>query len=184
MPQLVTDRLMLRPYRAGEAELAHRLLGDPRVTFWRQHPVALEETQARLEATRALAPRGLGWWAAFLNDAVEPEGTPVFVGQIILQPLEGSGEIEIGWHVLPEYRGRGYASEAAWAVLDHAFGALALARVVAAALPDNARSLGVIHRLGFRPAGEIIHAGRPHRYFVIERHEHGARPERAGAALE
>jgi len=184
MAQIVTRRLIMRPYRAGEHGLMRAVIADPRVTFWHRHPMSEAESRAILEAKLALAPRGLGAFAVFLGDRVGPDGAPVFVGQVLLQPLAGSGEIEIGWHFAPEHWGNGYASEAAAALLAHAFDGLGLARVVAVVLPDNQRSLGVIHSLAMTEARMRIHAGRRHRYFVAERHEHQAGSSPLRAALE
>ena len=178
MPQIATERLFMRPYRASEHHLVHALLADPRVTFWRRHPISAEETRAIFEGKLGLQRQGLGWWAVFLNDQVGPDGAPVFVGQVILQPLEGTDKIEIGWLFLPEHWGRGYASEAARAMLTHGFETLPLDQLVALVLPENQRSLGVIHKLGFKEGLETIHAGLPHRYFVCERRQ----PEAAASS--
>ena len=184
MPQIATERLYMRPYRAGEHHLMHQLIADPRVTFWRKHPMSAEETQALFEKKLGLQQQDLGWWAVFLNDQVGPDGRPVFVGQVLLQPLDGTDEFEIGWHFAPEYWGQGYATEAARALLAHGFATLPLDRVVALALPENQRSIGVIHRLGFKEGAETIHAGVRHRYFVLERQSHDAGAQCRSAAGE
>jgi RimJ/RimL family protein N-acetyltransferase len=67
-------------------------------------------------------------------------------------PLQPSGDTEIGWHFHPAAWGRGYASEAASAVLAHAF-ARGLDRVVAVTHPDNAASQAVCRRIGMTPRG-------------------------------
>ncbi|WP_369334457.1 GNAT family N-acetyltransferase, partial [Stenotrophomonas maltophilia] len=55
-----------------------------------------------------------------------------FLGMAILMPVEGQGpEVEIGWRLPRAAWGRGYASEAAHAVLRHGFDTLALEEVVA-----------------------------------------------------
>ncbi len=188
MPQIATKRLYMRPYRKSEHHLMHALIADPRVTFWRKHPISVEETRAIFEKKLGLQEQGLGWWAVFLNDQVGPDGAPVFVGQVILQPLERSDEIEIGWHFVPEFWGNGYASEAARALLVHAFAQMELERVVALSLPENDRSIGVIHRLGLKEGPETIHAETPHRYFVCDfvsdHGQLGAQSARLNTALE
>ena len=64
----------------------------------------------------------------------------------------GLTSIEFGlyWAIAPAHQRRGYATEAARALLDHAFGELRLARVVATTSHDNAASIGVMRRLGMR----------------------------------
>lgn len=183
MGQIVTERLFMRLYRGGEYHLMRSLIADPRVTFWRSHPMGEEELLAIFEEKTALAESGLGCWAVFLTSHVARDGTPVFAGQVILQPLEGTDEIEIGWHFVPEHWGHGYAREAASALVAHAWGELGLERLCAVVLPENPRSLGVIHRLGMKEGPGRIHAGRPHRYFVIERPKQDAGHEADPASM-
>jgi len=71
--------------------------------------------------------------------------------------------VEIGWRLAAAHWGRGYASEAAAAALDHGFGALGLAEIVAFTLPRNHRSRAVMQRLGMRrsAADDFDHPGVP-----------------------
>ena len=62
------------------------------------------------------------------------------------------GEVEIGWWLHPDSHGRGYATEGAGAVLDHAF-AGGLTEVWAVMFPANAPSRGVMSRLGMTDLG-------------------------------
>jgi len=73
-------------------------------------------------------------------------------------PLQPSGDTEIGWHFHPDYWGSGYASEAASAVLAHAW-ASGLERVVAVTNPENTASQAVCLRIGMR------HDGQTDRYY-------------------
>lgn len=57
---------------------------------------------------------------------------------------------DIGFAYLPRFRSRGYAFEAASAVLDHARTGLGIGRVAAITSPDNAGSIGLLCKLGFR----------------------------------
>jgi len=54
----------------------------------------------------------------------------------------------VAWRLAREHWGRGYATEAATAWLDHAFGTLQLPRVISMTDPPNLRSLAVMRRLG------------------------------------
>jgi RimJ/RimL family protein N-acetyltransferase len=68
-------------------------------------------------------------------------------------PEPGPGfrsEVGLYWEVAPAHRRRGIASEAAAALIDHAFAELRLARVVATTDRDNVASIGVMRRLGMR----------------------------------
>ena len=63
---------------------------------------------------------------------------------------------EIGWTVHPEFAGQGYMTEAASAVLEVAFGALALHRVYARLDPRNDASLALCKRLGMREEAHFV----------------------------
>jgi RimJ/RimL family protein N-acetyltransferase len=67
-------------------------------------------------------------------------------------------DIEIGWHLHPDAWGRGYASEAAAAVLGQAWHA-GLSRVIAVTNPANVASQAVCRRIGMR------HGGLTERYY-------------------
>lgn len=93
-----------------------------------------------------------------------------FVGLcgLLRQQLEGVAELEVGYHLLPEYRGRGLASEAARGVMAYAFERLGADRIISIILPDNAASIGVARRNGlayerparFRGLDVVIYAAR------------------------
>lgn len=57
---------------------------------------------------------------------------------------------EIGWVVAPAHQGRGYATEAALALLAHGFGTVGVHRIVATCQPQNTASVRVIQKLGLR----------------------------------
>jgi RimJ/RimL family protein N-acetyltransferase len=57
-------------------------------------------------------------------------------------------DVEIGWRLAREHWGRGYATEAATAWLEHGFTTLGLPRVISSTDPPNLRSKAVMHRLG------------------------------------
>jgi RimJ/RimL family protein N-acetyltransferase len=68
-------------------------------------------------------------------------------------PDEG-GMVEVGYMLLPEARGQGYAIEAVRAAFDWATGVRGVHRFRAAVAPDNERSLNLVQKLGFRQTGE------------------------------
>ena len=64
------------------------------------------------------------------------------------------GGVEVGYSVQPEYRRRGYATEAVGALLEWAFAEQGIARFVASVRPDNEPSLRLIANFGFRRTGK------------------------------
>ncbi len=61
--------------------------------------------------------------------------------------------MEVGYSVVPEFQGNGYATELVRALVAHAFSRPMIARVVARCGESNARSINVLVRCGFTPAG-------------------------------
>lgn len=167
---ILTPRLELRPYREADFESALALWSDARVFFWRAAPYTREEARAAFERLLQLErERGLGGWGIRGKE----ESADNFLGEVRLQPavFDGSDgkEIEIAYFLHKAAQGHGYAREAASALLDHGFRNLALPRIVALVLPSNVASLHLVERLGMTLAGERLHAGLVHRYFVLER---------------
>jgi ribosomal-protein-alanine N-acetyltransferase len=76
-------------------------------------------------------------------------------------PPDGSGTVEVGYSIIPAYRGQGFASEATRALIDRALSRPGIRRIVAACLDDNLASLKVLEKLGMRRVGS---AGRTLRF--------------------
>ena len=153
-PRLATARLVLRPRRLGDTEACLAMDRAPEVTRFIDGPWGEPAGhRAFIEArTRGPWAAGLGYWV------VEEAGC--FLGWVLLIPEDGTGpEIEIGWRLRRAAWGRGIATEAARALLPHAFVTLDLPRMVAGIDPANRASLGVARKLGMRPgerAGRYI----------------------------
>jgi RimJ/RimL family protein N-acetyltransferase len=109
-----------------------------------------------------------GLWAVSLRTG--PAAGAV-VGAVLLSRLPGDdGDVEIGWHLNPDYWGNGYATEAGRGVVGLAFGLERagpvsgrplLDRVIALVDPDNVRSRAVCRRLG------MTHLGRTDTYYGL-----------------
>jgi RimJ/RimL family protein N-acetyltransferase len=63
-------------------------------------------------------------------------------------------EIEVGWSILPDFQGRGFATEAARAAILDAWTRTGVDHVVAYVSPDNVASHRVAEKLGFTARGE------------------------------
>ena len=85
---------------------------------------------------------------------VERESSTV-VGDIgFFGPPDAAGVLEVGYSIVPDRRRRGYASEAASALVTWALDQPGVEAVVAACDPDNAASILTLDRVGFRRTGE------------------------------
>lgn len=152
VPTLTTDRLVLEPLdpERHAADL-YGFWSDPRYgTHQMQVPPASPAEAAAKVAWVHGTPPGLGGWLTRRRDTGEP------AGRVSLRPWvhDPAGPPEMGWHLAPRYWGQGLATEAARAVLGHAWGAVGLAQVIALVLLDNTPSRAVALRLGFTEDGE------------------------------
>jgi RimJ/RimL family protein N-acetyltransferase len=156
---LTTDRLLLRPWREDDREPFAAMSADPEVMRFFPAPLTRQESDAFVDRVeRGRAERGgWGWFA------IEERASGAFVGVGGLAPVgfqaHFTPSVEIGWRLAHEAWGRGFATEAARASVDFAFGELALDDVVALAVPANERSLAVMSRLGMMhdPADDFDH---------------------------
>ena len=174
VPELETDRLRLREWRPADRQPFAQLNGDPRVTEWLGGPLAPEQSEALLARIVAeLDRQGFGLWA------VEVKGGDPFIGYVGLV-IPGFRAhftpcVEIGWRLAASAWGRGYATEAARAVLAFAFDQRAFPEVVSFTAVGNARSRAVMDRLGMRrdPRDDFDHpalaSGHPLRRHVLYR---------------
>jgi RimJ/RimL family protein N-acetyltransferase len=161
-----TDRLTLRAWTPADAAAFHGIWGDPEVIWWGHAPdlaasaAKLREFLGRTAGTHPL----LGWRAAI------ERSTGSVVGNVLLQPPAFSpGDVEVGWHLARRAWGRGFATEAARALVERAFQELPVPRVVAPIRVGNDRSCRVAERLGFTRAGPLLHGGLPHDLFERRR---------------
>jgi ribosomal-protein-alanine N-acetyltransferase len=144
-----TPRLRMRPTRVDDAPALHAIYAHPDVARW-IGPHLADELVAEIEKQIAIQAQH-----GFSIFALEDRATGELLGDCGLQPLEHEGpEIEIGWDVAPHAWGRGYATEAARAVLQHAFGPWSLDRVVAVIKHGNVASQRVATRAGLAAEGE------------------------------
>ena len=167
--QLETERLVIRTYEERDAEPWLVLVNDPNVTRFlppRPSPVTLENFEEALQRRRAMEQeRGHAMWA------VELKKTGVFIGQCGLYPAELKGpEVELAYHFTTASWGHGYATEAAIAVLGHAFGPVGLDRVIAVVMLENRGSCRVVEKAGMRFEGSATYYDIPGlRKYVADR---------------
>jgi RimJ/RimL family protein N-acetyltransferase len=151
---LETERLLIRPWRHEEAERMLDIQSRLEVVKWLGdgEPVLmkdLDEAHARIDkyAARSSTPP-LGQWA------IERVADGVVLGTVLLLtlPNDEHGEVEIGWHLHPDSWGRGYASEAAAAVLRFGFEG-GLPEIIAVSHTNNEPSKAVMRRIGMTDHG-------------------------------
>jgi RimJ/RimL family protein N-acetyltransferase len=93
-------------------------------------------------------------WVARAMVLTDELGVPRVIGSVGFHgPPNEDGAVEIGYHVEPGFRRRGFATEAVRALLDWAAAEHGIRRFRASVSPSNDRSLAVVGRLGFRQTG-------------------------------
>lgn len=154
-----TKRLSLRPIdpaRDVDALFSYQSLPEVcRYIPWQ--PRTREDITARLADPKKIRAvlTGPGSAESALNLVVEVSGTGAVVGDVMLMWTDDTNA-EIGYVISPEHQGRGYATEAAEALLDLAFDGLGVHRVTARIDERNPASGAVLAKLGMRQEGVLV----------------------------
>lgn len=141
-PTIETARLILRPNRAEDFEpfaafyaTERSLLRGGRLdraAAWRQFACEIGHW----------ALRGYGFWG------VEEKATGAYCGQVGLWNPEGWAEPEVGWMLVEQAEGRGFAYEAAMRARAYAYDALGWTRAASCISEGNDRSIALAERMG------------------------------------
>jgi RimJ/RimL family protein N-acetyltransferase len=146
-PQVLrTARLVLRPPRLEDAKSVAAIIDDIRIaqnTTRIPHPYSLADAYGWLRAVN-----GNGGEATYLITLTN--GT--IIGACGVEPRDGQSP-ELGYWLGTEFWGCGYATEAARAVIDHAFGALGCEQLQSGARISNPASRRVLEKCGFQWCG-------------------------------
>lgn len=146
-----TERLILRRFRKGDAADLFAYLRAPTATCF------LSETLADLAAAEAEVQkraRNPGSLAICLKESGQVIGD-LFGGEAAEED-EDSQTTSVGWHLNPQFVGRGYAFEAARALLDHLFTERGFRRIYAYVEDHNIPSQRLCEKLGMRREGVFI----------------------------
>jgi ribosomal-protein-alanine N-acetyltransferase len=148
VPELATQRLVLRPVAREDIGRIATLAGDQRVAEMTRsvpHPLTEENVAGWFDG---LATRGERAFAIVRKDESD------LIGVVSVTVNERSGDV--GYWLGHEYWGQGYMSEAVRRVARFAFGDLKLPALNAEVFVDNARSVGVLVKSGFDVEGRAM----------------------------
>lgn len=174
-PALSTPRLRLRARTLDDVEANLAMDMDPAV---QRHLPNLHDRSPdahRKELTDRILdgwPRTGALWVVEWRDPQAAGGPAGFLGWCALFPLQESGLIEIGYRYVPAVWGRGVATEAGRAVLDHGFRVMGFDPIVGVTAPENLASQNVLTKIGLRPEGRQFHYGLMLPFFALRRSEH------------
>jgi len=141
---ITTERLFLTPYHLDDLDAIYQMNSNPDVMHYLGGAQNFEQVKAYIIHEQERWHRlGFGWWSIFIKD------TDQLIGAACLQHLDKdeSAPIEIGWRLLPQFHGAGYATEAGKAAMDFAFNKVGLNRVIAVAEQENTASTKVMERI-------------------------------------
>lgn len=143
--ELHTDRLLLRPFSVEDADGLARVLSDSEVAQFIGGPKSYEEARdSAIRMRDAFRQRGWGTLAVILPDAAR------CIGYCGVRPLSCTPDVELAFALERSCWGKGYATEAASAVLDAAFVCLRFESVVGTVYPENVASQRVLAKLGLK----------------------------------
>jgi RimJ/RimL family protein N-acetyltransferase len=151
---LETERLLLRRWAPEDADAFAEMNADPEVMAHIGPPLTRVQSDAFLDRIgKQFDEVGYGLWAVVVHDTGRLAG---FTGLAVLgHAAPTTTAVEVGWRLVSDAWGHGYATEAATAAVDLAFGVLALDELVSITTPGNLRSQAVMRRLGLRRSPEL-----------------------------
>jgi len=171
---LETARLVMREWRTEDFDPFHAMNRDPYVRqFYADHNSVQQSRDFLARAKERDLRDGY-----FFQPIIE-KASNSFIGYVGLSKIDFeaafTGSTEIGWTLRHDNWGKGYATEMAGALIDHAFAVLELAEVIAFTVPINARSRRVMEKLGMNHEEDegfehpMVPEGHPYRFQVLYR---------------
>jgi RimJ/RimL family protein N-acetyltransferase len=158
MKPIETERLILRHQTMEDAAFILELVNDPSwLQFIGDRGVrTLEDARGYIAkgALEMYGRVGFGFYLTELKDSHVPVG---ICGLVKRESLE---DVDLGFAFLPAFCGRGYAFEAASAVVGYARSVLGLKRLAAITTADNNASARLLKKLGMKEEGIIPFAGK------------------------
>jgi RimJ/RimL family protein N-acetyltransferase len=153
---LETERLVLRPFEAGDLDAVYRMQSDAGVARWLyDDPRTLDETRAHL--ARKMAGADFAAEGDWVSAAVVERATGDVVGDIALHWVSEQHKTgELGFIFDPAHQGRGYATEASRAFLAFGFDGMGFHRVIGRLEARNTASARVLEKLGMRLEAHLV----------------------------
>jgi RimJ/RimL family protein N-acetyltransferase len=149
MKIIETDRLILRTWKDEDADALWHINQDSKVTEFLLGSMTMEKVKEFIQVCNESFEA-----EQFCFFATEVKATSDLIGFIGLNRIKWEAHftpaIEIAWRLGSQYWNKGYAQEGAKAVLDYGFNKIGLCEIVSFTIPDNARSVRVMEKIGMR----------------------------------
>jgi [ribosomal protein S5]-alanine N-acetyltransferase len=164
---IASKRLIIRPATLEDAPFILELLNSP---GWLEfigdrnvHTVAEAETYLTTRLVGVNPTKGCGIYTLFTKENDTPIGMSSLVKRDYLE------HVDIGYALLPEHEGKGYATEASEAVLDYAMNALEHNPIVGICLKKHQASVRVLEKIGLKMEKEYMEGNEEMLLFSGER---------------
>ena len=163
-----TERLFLRHFHVVDGDALDRVFGDAEVMRYGNGVQTPEWVRKWLRGCLEdyYQKWGFGLWAVVEKETRDVIG---YCGLSRFSDVGGQPETEVGYRLVREFWGRGFATEAAAAVRDYGFGTLGLARLIAIIDPRNAASIRVAEKTGMRFEKEVMFQGYLDHVYAMQR---------------
>jgi [ribosomal protein S5]-alanine N-acetyltransferase len=155
-----TEHLLLRPYTSEELlaliEQPGRfegLAGFPASSALRGFMVSDDVSPAWTASLRTI--HGSDPWRLGFG-VIDKESRTVIAAASFKGPPDTAGMVEIAYGIVPSFERRGYATEAARALVDYARKNEAVRKIIAHTMPEANASTRVLTKCGFTFAGEVM----------------------------
>jgi len=146
---LETERLILRESTADDAEAVFEFNSNPEVIRYTSEAAAIDVNAVRTFLTGYSDYKKYGYGRWLVN--YKPDNK--IIGFSGLKYLEHKNATDLGYRFLPEYWGKGIATESSKAVIKYAFEELNLSHLIAFVIPENVNSGKVLKKCGFELVG-------------------------------
>lgn len=162
MLELSTARLLLRHFQLEDAKEIHQaVFADPDVMRFGDGPQTFEWTRSWIQMCQQeyYESRGYGPYAVIEQAKQVLIG---YCGLFYFPDVNGTSEVELGYRLARSAWGKGYATEVATAVRDHAFATLRISRLISIIDPSNTASIRVAEKIGMHYEGAVMLEGYTH----------------------
>lgn len=162
-----TKRLILRSSSMEEQKKLWEIIMNPEINKWYLTSAKSKanckeywrwDNQKKFYKTKVEAANNPDtfMWSIFLKPAYTMSGKEEVIGQVSAQ--ENGDDIKIrdvGWFIDKNYQGKGYAKEAAMAMIDYMFKEVEIDKIISGAVKENIPSCKIFERLRFKKINEI-----------------------------
>ena len=163
-----TERLIFRPFTEEDLPKLIEQRSDPDVNRYLGGPA---RQNAEALATRLRFYMDCYDKFGFGSCAMLWRETGEMIGTAGIQPLEDTGEIEVGYSIIKPYWGLGIGTEAAKGWMEYGFNTAGLERIVAIAVEENTASRRIMEKLGMKYEKTEVHYGQECVFYAISKEE-------------